>query len=401
MKRTFLIAGVILAVLLAGFLGYYFLIYRKAIPKNTVDIALPVSQNVELTAEDVRKGVTPEEKHEQVRQRLGVTAQNAVSVVKVLDKRVMHPVLAADGSRILFFDPARKKFFSIKTNGDDEQALTGATFENIADLSWSDDRTAVVLTVGKGSAARFSVLTFGDQKVTELDPRVRYPVFSPDGLRLFYLFSDTKERVNRLSFSLRDGSQPKGLRSYRGGLMQLHWFGTEDVAYGGVSSGYEAASAYAMDTRSEKNRTLVADQYALDLNFSTNGKRMAFSQARRKPSQATLLLMDTDGKNVKETGLRTLARKCAWSKEGFVLFCGVPSSPADGHVIPEDYEAGQVITYDGLYRVNAETGENQVLVVPSQFSLGYDIAEPFLSQDLSKMYFIRRNDGKLYAYLLP
>lgn len=402
MKRIFLIAGIVLAVLLIGFFAYYYFVYRPAVPENVVDIPLPPGQEVTLTPEEVQQGKTLEEKHEELRRELGITAQDdVVTVAKVLDRPVLAPTLSADGLALYFFDPKSGQFRTTDTVGANESSLVGGTFENVSRIKWAPTKDAVAISFTEGSVTKNVILTLEDQTLVELDPRIQYPVFSPDGLRIVYLFSDPESGQFKLSTALRDGTNAQALKSYRAGELQLHWFAEEGIAYGGVSSGFKAASVFSMDTRGERNRTLLGDAYAADMVFSPIGNRVVFSEAPRKPYITSLLLMDATGQNVVQTSLDTLARKCAWSSTGFTLLCGVPAFPDEQYTVPEDYEDEKWVTRDDLYRVNATTGEATQIVKHSQYTEGYDISDPFLSPEQDTLYFTRRNDGRLYAYYLP
>jgi hypothetical protein len=95
--------------------------------------------------------------------------------------------------------------------------------------------------------------------------------------------------------------------------------------------------------------------------------------------------------------IKTLASKCAWGTQQFIL-CAVPRSlPRGSEGLPDDWYQGRVSFDDTFILVDSNTGETSPLFsFDGMNGLPFDVTNIILSEDSSLVSFIRKQDGSLW-----
>ena len=103
-----------------------------------------------------------------------------------------------------------------------------------------------------------------------------------------------------------------------------------------------------------------------------------------------------DFKSGKDTSwpLKTLAVKCAFSRDSKLLFCAAPKDLPTRN-LPEAWFEGKVSFTDAIYRIDLTTGKAEEV-----FREGGDVTSLIASDDAKKLFFIDKKTGFLYGLSL-
>jgi hypothetical protein len=93
---------------------------------------------------------------------------------------------------------------------------------------------------------------------------------------------------------------------------------------------------------------------------------------------------------------KTLASKCVWGINDFLL-CAVPNSlPPKTEGLPDDWFQGRYFFEDSLVLVNQRTGDSSTLYSFDESSSAFDVTNPVLSPDNTLLTFIKKQTGSLW-----
>jgi len=122
----------------------------------------------------------------------------------------------------------------------------------------------------------------------------------------------------------------------------------------------------------------------LDLSkvlYSTNGSLRVLDRA--------------SGESV-SLSLNTLPEKCVWGKiNSSVVYCGIPKSLPAG--LPETWYQGLISLSDDIWKINTDTGQTDVLVMPrDEYGIEIDLTKPSLDEDERYLLFLNKKDSSLW-----
>lgn len=410
MKKILIISGIAVAVILIVIVAIYFFIIPKKQSPTSAPAGQVVDTRLQLTEEEQAQGLTLEDK----RAQQGLTteavtaavgqAPSVISVQKIADTFVLSPVLSPDGQRVFYYDKQDGEFSAVNQDGGNPQTITEVNFQNVWDVRWSTsrDRAIVDFSENQGRDTQSFILNLVDQSITKIDDRFKYVNFSPDGQRMAYFFEDPRRDQATLSTASLDGSDWRQIQEYRTQDGYINWHQPNQIAFGNNPTGYEMSPVYLSPENGGELRSVAGSKYGLKALFSPDGKKIAYSYGEEKNAQQlTLWLKGSAEDKGERVRLDTFVDKCAWADDSIHLYCGVPQTKNAYFILPDDWYKGGFITKDDFYKINTDTGQQQLLASVDQFDSSYDVEDPFISPDGKRFYFTRHNDGKLYALVIP
>lgn len=414
-KKTviFIIIGIVLLFIILLGVNFYLSQKKKGAVTEEVTLTPEEQARLTLTKEEREKGITKEEKLkkllEEKKKELEKKKEKGkikvVQIKKIIDKKVKGATFSADKTKILYFDPGAKEFYSIGLDGLNDTAITRANLKNLYDVLWSatKDKAILVFSEDKGKTKKYIYFNFSDQKSTELDPRFQNIVLSPDGKRIAYLYIDKKKDISNLSIASYDGSNWRKITPYDKEEINLEWLSGGKLSILDYSTAYKEGKLSLYDIEKGGDYSvLLTKKYGLTINWSPDTKKVIYTDGGTKGARdLSLYVYNLNKKEEKNLQISTLADKCAWAKDSRTIICAIPENFSNYYVQPDDYYNEKFISRDSFYKIDVETGERTKIADADQFAKDYDVYKPFLSDDAKTMYFQRRHDGKLYTLVMP
>ncbi|MFZ1075072.1 MAG: hypothetical protein WAN50_01730 [Minisyncoccia bacterium] len=177
--------------------------------------------------------------------------------------------------------------------------------------------------------------------------------------------------------------------------------------------GFAGKSQYLATTRA--SATLPGDAFLVDAtgHFSRIAGPLNGLVALASPSGKYVLasyslngsmemeLVDASSGQTIPLPIATIADKCVWAPDSSSIYCGIPVSPPSGFSYPDDWYQGAVPFADRIWKIDvANRVAELVLDFSGQTKDSIDIESPAIDANGSTLVFVNKNDGSLWSYSL-
>jgi len=302
------------------------------------------------------------------------------------------PVIAAhfiSDDSILFYDFSGN-LWQFK-NGDSKPTLIDQmAIENPAETIWSINGGNIVKTGSNQSDIGYAFSDFSKKIFTNLRANIKSVVFSPDGSKIAYYLSDGLN-TNSLYTSNPDGKSQKSLI---GALklrdINLLWPKNNILSITSKPSGLITGNLWILNTANLGLTKLIGELFGLEALWSPDGNNFIYSHTNQN-GQGLKLAIYKNGVLKNVNNVSTLVDKCAWAKDSINIYCAIPQSWPDWATLPDDYYKNAFLTVDDLWKINAETGEKNLV-----FQGIGDISNLDINSNNDSLIFISRNSRFLY-----
>lgn len=411
MTRRKKILLAILILLIGAGLAYYFLVYRKA-PSPTIPVASPRFGFLPPTLRRLFGGGGAGG-----RQPGGTTGGTGTSPTpplpaERLKQKLYHistepafaPAVNSTGNTVRFFLRSTGHLWETDYEWLALQRLTDTPFQNLLEAVWSQGGDTVVLTIMDATGTlRKYFFDVAAKKSVELNRFVRSVAFSPKGNRIAYHYLNTANGDDAVAVANPDGTKFKNIFAPIFDDFTLAWPKEETIIIQTKPSYFSQTRVYALDARSGAlSKALPQDYPGLASVWSPNGARFLASRTDAEGQLQTTLTGALPQIQPRELfGTNTLAEKCVWKKDNTTVICGLPTNiPQFDGLLPDSYYKGVLITVDDVREINIETLASRTLARAQELYPNLDIDEPVLSPDETKLFFVNRQDGFIYALRL-
>lgn len=418
-KQKIILISVVAILVVGGVIVYNFLIPKKPKPKvEEVALTQEERKQLTLTEEEKKKGVTLEEKEKQIAEEKRADAlreilgqkekkpeKKVVSIIKIIDKEVKFPTLSADQKKILYFDPQAREFYQAELDGTSLVGITRGNFANLENVSWSQDRSKAVLTIFNEETKRreYFYFDFATQESQKIDPRFENPIISSDGKKIAYIYTEEDKNIFNLSVADPDGRNWRKIALLDNNQGKINWLLGDRTIFIPQADSTKESGLYVYDVAEGKNSfVFISGKYSFDAKFSHDGKQVLWQEGDKGERRPFLYISSlAPGKSAKKLLVNGLAEKCAWFPDNVAVLCAIPENFSNYYRQPESWLSGEFVSRDSFYKINSQTNESTRVVEAKQFDKDYDVASSFMAPDGKTMYFVRKNDGKLYALKMP
>ena len=400
MSRRRKIIILILAVVAIGGIAYYFFVYQKETPTTP--------------APSPRRGFLPEA----LNRILGrptppprVVAPTPISPASRLRERLYRisqepafpPAIAPSGKEVYYMTRAKGELWQSDFEGLKTERVLDAPRPNVIEMAWaSSGDKAVYTAVDATDMPRKYFLDIATKKTTELNRYIRAAAFSPKGDKIVYHYLNTTNGDDTIAVANPDGSDFKTL--FRPPLEDflLSWPNEDTIVMQTKPSYASLTHLYALNARNGTlTKILPQDHHGLDAVWSGDGSRFFASRVTSEGDMTHAIagtLLQTQSREL--FGILTLAQKCAWRRDNAAVICGVPSVISEGTQFPDDYYKGVFVSADNVVQVNVETLASRTVIRSQETFPVLDVTNPILSPDESRIFFVNRRDGYVYALRL-
>ncbi len=260
----------------------------------------------------------------------------------------------------------------ISAEGKSSSTLSGGTIKDLRSVRFSADGKKIAVAFGD-SEPQLSVFDIGAKSWQPIADGGDAFAWSPTGEMLAY-FSTGKPKT---LFTL-DLSNPKAKKQSILGLraeeLRLAWAGKFIWAYDKPSA-FANGSLWRIDPAKKTIAPVVQDQPGLDVSLGEDWVLVFRANAGQRGGRLSLL--DSSGNLIQQMAVLTLPDKCAFYKETLAasstlssttkavtsetksyLFCSIPTDPRSMSLgaLPDDYYRRDVMTKDGIYKIDLTTG---------------------------------------------
>ncbi|MDO8558644.1 MAG: hypothetical protein Q7S09_05725 [bacterium] len=400
MSRRRKIIIIVLAV--AAIVGavYYFFFYRgkESTPEapTTRFGFLPEALNRLLGGSrpspqpSLPKPISPEER---LRQRL----------YRVSNEPAFVPAIAPSGNTVQYFTRANGMLWQADFEGLHQQRISDVPHQNMVEIVWSRSGDKAVFTVmDQTDAPRKYFYNVAEKKATELNKYIREVAFSPGGDKIVYHYLNTTNGDDIIAVANPDGSNFRTLFHPIFDDFLLSWPKEDAIVVQTKPSYASVTHLYALNARTGiLTKILPQDYEGLDVTWSGDGSRLFASRTTSDGNMMHAIagtLFQTQPREL--FGIVTLAQKCVWRRDNATVICASPLEVPEDLQFPEDYFKGIFISADNVLQVNVETLASRTIIRSQETFPVLDAINPILAPDESRIFFVNRRDGYVYALRL-
>lgn len=389
MPRKFIIIGIGAAILILIIVVIVSTRQRAVTPEVIPTPTPPLTEEEKRLLPAEERVISPEA--EEVAKRL--------MIEKTLDLQAASPTSASEGDNIVYFDQKAGEFYIATTAGTNIEPLTQARLTNVQKITWSPTKDKAILHL----PTEKNTYDLKEKTQVKLDKHITSVAFSPDGSKILYKYdSETTHTLNQAN---PDGSKWQKIKDVGAGNLVLHWYKSDRIAYHAPASGHSRTTIYTCKLDGSDIRIIASDNYGSNAKWSADGMKMIFTTSPKESSALALKLAWGDGRNIKDLAMNTLVEKCTFSQDSKTLYCAIPEPISTRFVLPDDWYDKKVITSDSFWKIDTETGERTRIAstdeIETLYGKTFDATDLFVSPDGTRLFFIARNDGKLYSLVLP
>lgn len=212
---------------------------------------------------------------------------------------------------------------------------------------------------------------------------------SPDSLKMFYLFNSGEIAVgNTLNFV-----DNKKTQVFDSPFTEwLSWWPKNGmVTLTTKPSGSVPGYIYAVDTDRKTLSNVFGNINGLTTLTSPSGKLVLYND-----NTLSLSVYNTDTRQTSPLGLKTLAEKCVWSRVSDAVYCSVPKGIPNGEY-PDNWYKGEVAFSDGIWKIDINTLNTDLLVDPAQIAGDYiDGIKLSLDEKEDYLFLVNKKDSFLW-----
>lgn len=219
-------------------------------------------------------------------------------------------------------------------------------------------------------------------------------VVSPNKNRVFYVYPVNGDTVGTTANF--DGGDKKQVFSSKFNEWMPGWATPNAVTVTTKASRYFPGFMYAIPTTTSLNR-ILGNVTGLATLMSPDGTAVLYSDTGS--AEPHLYIYTIRDGTKRDSGLRTLADKCAWASDSTSFYCGVPTYVGTD-ILPDAWYQGTVSFSDQLWRMNVRANVSSVVLNPSDTGHDFDITNIEISGDQSLLTFIDKKTLTLWALML-
>ena len=322
-------------------------------------------------------------------------------IAPVSEEPVISPVLSLDENNILYYS----------TSGElKETDLIGSTTKKISDkkitsllsATWSPDKSKALLKTNAKGYEYFLLFDAQSQKITTLNNNINATTWLGTSDKIIYKYFDPAKRKSSLNISDPNGENWKKIADLphdKISFFQVPRSGL--VSFWNNGDAYYPTALQSISLLGENLKSLYQSGFGADYLWDSIGSHALVSQTDAKGgTKMQLGIINYNGGEYKNLGLPTFVSKCAWSKDNKTIYCALPGNIPDNAILPNDYKTEKFKTSDTFWKINTETGEKERIVKTDDIAEAYDVSRPFLNSDESLLFFVNKNNGKLYKISL-
>jgi hypothetical protein len=410
-KRIILLISFVAAVILFGFLLYYFFL-RPALPGQPsanlnanagpgvlpqagVNGNIPVGGNINggLAGQgNVNLGPPTEIPPSAISP--AAVANGSLTATKALTtNRVYQATLGSDGSSAYYYDKTNGLFYQITPDGK-STPLTDTIFYNVEKVTWSPNREKAVLEYPDGANV---IYDFKNKTQVTLPKHWKDFSFSPTNQQLVFKSIGTTGENSWLAVVNSDGTKAEKIERLgdKDQTVYTAWSpNSQIIAMYTGDKNFDQQYLYFIGLNNENFKATIIDGRGFSGQWSSKGDRLLYSvysdATNYKPNLWIVAAQgETIGQNRKNLNLETWTDKCTFA-DNDNIYCAVPRSLPEGSgIFSNDLDAEPC----DIYKIDLISGFKSKIAIPEG---NHNIENISITNNGQFLYFTSKTDGKLY-----
>lgn len=387
-KKIFVISSVLLASVLF-FMGIYNISFREKNP------AAPEDKNTQNEAQDSSN----ENKSaiQKIEEKIGL--KSSQKIYSLSDNSVISPTVFGEKEKISYYDSSNGSVYEVFLDGTGGKISDKNNFSGLEKVFWSSDNSKVISRFNKSGKIQYSSYDYSSSKGFELSDGIEYAVWGNAGDQIIYKYSDSKTGKKTINTANYDGSNWKKIADTS---IVNAWIAivpqSSFVSFWNSPNAFEETSLNIVSTVGGEARKIFSGKFGADYLWSPNGTKALVSSIDSKGgSKVTLATINSNGGEFQNLNIPTFVSKCVWTKDSKTVYYTLPTFSSDNYVLPNDYQSKKITAKDTFWKIDIVSGKSERIVETKDIDNSYDATNLFLSPSEDILFFINRNDGKLYG----
>lgn len=293
-------------------------------------------------------------------------ANGGLTQVKTVTSEVAVATQASgDRNSLYYYQPADGHFYRIGLDGT-PRLITDKALRGVSDVTWSPQGDSAVLEYPDGTHLAYN---FQTAQAVKLPTHWEEFAYAPDGQQLAFKSMGLDPNARYLVVSNPDGGSPQAIEALGNNANQVEvsWSPTKQiVGYQHEVTAADSQDVYFIGLHGENLRSMKVPGIGLASQWTPNGSQLLYSVSSANSNyKPELWIADASGDNIGNNrhslGLNTWVNKCSIT-DATTAICAVPQSLPTGAGLAPDISAD---IPDDLYRINLQTGEQQLLAHPT------------------------------------
>lgn len=382
-RKTIIVIGVIVILIIAGWLFYYF--GKLSLPSPQPFFGnLPIigGRGPISNGPPDGKGVNG-----------GQTApgQEKAALKQIIDKDILSPALSADKKSIYYILRENGHILTSDLDGNNSETLTNLTILESFDGFWSPLKTKIAIFYHEnGVVKKFLEETATGTPSRFLPQSAGSFAWSPDGKSMAYL----TPQGNQTNLIIADQNNKNGKTVFSTPVpdFTLRWISKNSIILVSRPSGLAPSLVIRLNLDTRRSKPVITGARGVVLAAVPDGSGFILSRSSDKGEAMELALYSLKDDNATPLNITTVADKCVFSSDSKRLFCGAPKgvmrSPS-----PDEWYKGVISLSDRIVAVDVKTGETSTLM---ENEADVDVIAPFVSPDGQYLFFQDKKDGTLW-----
>lgn len=331
--------------------------------------------------------------------------QASDKIIALSREPVLGATLTYDGNAIKYYHRDTGNVYQMLLDGASKKTISTAVLKNLIDVKWSPAKDNVITVYkdeGLPHKKKFVYFDFETKKAYALDDKISDVIWLPAGNQIAYHFIDKQKNVGNLATSLPDGRGWKKIMDLNISEIILKQIpGQSKISFSLEPSAYRESPLQVISTLGGNPAIVSTDKFGLDAKWSPDGKKAVISSTKKVAGNSVVLSVINDaGDELGDLGIATVVDKVVWSDDGEYLYYASPESIPENAAMPDDYLDKKIRTSDTFWRVSVTTKQKEQLTFKNESTVTYDAINLFLSPKEDQIFFVNRDDDKLYTVKL-
>lgn len=294
--------------------------------------------------------------------------------------KAVSPTFSEDGKQIVFFESGSGKILTSDFAGQENAVISGKLVSNFSSAHWSRNGYEALIVQNVKGTSLYSYFNLKTGRTSALSSKISYPIWSPNGSKIAYLFFDSSKEAGQISISNPDGSLFKNILPTRINQLAIAWPKEDLISFYGRTG--DEQSLFTLGIDGNNLEKVLGPVSKLQTLWAPDSSKLLVSYL--KEGEKIISIVTLKDHTETQFNLLTDANKCTWSANAVFVYCGAKETDDQ---------------LESLYAIDVPTQSVKLLFTPFQND-PINIKNPFLSPAEDFLIFINNYDQYLYSISL-